>query len=175
MLALGFGLCTVCTRLLRSHESSLHQTRRAPHLRRSHERHGPHRLAARMGAGRRGAGHPDHRKRAGWWLCTRRWSADWPRIVDALDKGTGAFSHGQTYQGHPLACAAALEVQRIIREDGLVENVRKMGQLLSDLLRQRLSQHPNVGDIRGRGLFWGVSQNQSKYMGGRSMLILYAD
>ena len=79
------------------------------------------------------------------------------RVVTALDNGTGAFVHGQTYQGHPVACAAALEVQRIIREQGLVENVRRMGKILSSRLKQRLVGHPHVGDIRGRGLFWGVS------------------
>lgn len=79
------------------------------------------------------------------------------RVVDALDKGTGAFSHGQTYQGHPIACAAALEVQKVIREENLVDNVRKMGIIMESLLRKRLGSHPHVGDIRGRGLFWGVS------------------
>lgn len=79
------------------------------------------------------------------------------RVVDALDKGTGAFSHGQTYQGHPIACAAALEVQKVIREERLVDNVREMGGLMGCLLRNRLGRHPHVGDIRGRGLFWGVS------------------
>lgn len=78
------------------------------------------------------------------------------RVVTALDNGTGAFAHGQTYQGHPVACAAALEVQRIIREQGLVENVRRMGKILSSQLKQRLVGHPHVGDIRGRGLFWGI-------------------
>jgi len=79
------------------------------------------------------------------------------RVVNALEQGTGAFSHGQTYQGHPVACAAALEVQRIIREHGLLANVRQMGTLLETLLKQKLGNHPHVGDIRGRGLFWGVS------------------
>jgi adenosylmethionine-8-amino-7-oxononanoate aminotransferase len=78
------------------------------------------------------------------------------RIVDALRGGSGAFSHGQTYQGHPVACAAAAAVQRIMRDQKLVENVAKMGPLLEQLLRQKLGDHPNVGDIRGRGLFWGV-------------------
>ena len=45
------------------------------------------------------------------------------RIVRALAEGSGGFLHGQTYQAHPVACAAALEVQRIIREDDLVANV----------------------------------------------------
>ncbi|KAK3688418.1 pyridoxal phosphate-dependent transferase [Podospora appendiculata] len=78
------------------------------------------------------------------------------RVVGALEKGTSAFVHGHTYQGHPAGCAAALEVQRIIREEGLLENVRQMGDLLEKRLRAQLAGHPNVGDIRGRGLFWGV-------------------
>lgn len=66
------------------------------------------------------------------------------------------FVHGHTYQGHPAGCAAALEVQRIIRADNLLSNVQAMGSLLSKRLRERLGGHPNVGDIRGRGLFWGI-------------------
>ena len=65
--------------------------------------------------------------------------------------------HGHTYQGHPIAVATALEVQRIIREENLVENVREMGFVLEDLLKKRLGSHPHVGDIRGKGLLWGVS------------------
>ena len=64
--------------------------------------------------------------------------------------------HGQTYQCHPISCAAALEVQKIIREEKLLQNVTAMGTLLSARLRELLSGHPNVGDIRGRGLFWGI-------------------
>jgi adenosylmethionine-8-amino-7-oxononanoate aminotransferase len=79
------------------------------------------------------------------------------RIVRVLEKGSGTFSHGQTYQGHPIACAVALETQRVLKEEKLVENAREMGRLLERLLKERLSDHPNVGDIRGRGLFWGVS------------------
>ncbi|KAI9845891.1 MAG: hypothetical protein M1837_004426 [Sclerophora amabilis] len=77
------------------------------------------------------------------------------KVVNALDKGTG-FVHGHTYQGHALSCAAALEVQRIVREDNLVENVCRMGNYLAKSLRVKLWDHPNVGDIRGRGLFWGI-------------------
>jgi adenosylmethionine-8-amino-7-oxononanoate aminotransferase len=78
-------------------------------------------------------------------------------VVQVLEKGTGAFSHGQTYQGHPISCAAALEVQRVIREENLVENVREMGLIMEKLLKRRLGGHPYIGDIRGKGLFWGVS------------------
>jgi adenosylmethionine-8-amino-7-oxononanoate aminotransferase len=78
------------------------------------------------------------------------------RVANALSSGTGAFAHGHTYQGHPVSCAAALEVQRIIREDRLVDNVARQGELLGRLLQQEIGSHPHVGDVRGRGLFWGI-------------------
>lgn len=77
-------------------------------------------------------------------------------IVQTLDKGTGVFRHGQTYQGHPISCAAALAVQKIIKEQDLLVNVREMGSYLENELHKRLGNHPHVGDIRGKGLFWGV-------------------
>lgn len=78
------------------------------------------------------------------------------RIVRALANGSGGFLHGQTYQAHPVACAAALEVQRIIQEDDLVANVQAMGQRLGEGLQERFGNHNHVGDIRGRGLFWAL-------------------
>ncbi|MDE2008262.1 MAG: aspartate aminotransferase family protein [Rhodospirillales bacterium] len=78
------------------------------------------------------------------------------RIVQALHGGSGGFMHGQTYQAHPVACAAALEVQRIIREDNLLENVRAMGARLETALTERFGNHRHVGDVRGRGLFWAI-------------------
>ena len=78
------------------------------------------------------------------------------RIVQALANGSGGFLHGQTYQAHPVACAAALEVQRIIREDNLLANVQTMGKRLEAALTERFGNHRHVGDIRGRGLFWAI-------------------
>ena len=78
------------------------------------------------------------------------------RIVDAIRAGSGAFLHGHTYQAHPVACAAALEVQRIIRGDNLLANVRAMGAKLEASLTERFGNHRHVGDIRGRGLFWAI-------------------
>ncbi len=78
------------------------------------------------------------------------------RIVQALANGSGGFLHGQTYQAHPVACAAALEVQRIIREDNLLANVQAMGKHLEAALVDRFGNHRHVGDIRGRGLFWAI-------------------
>jgi adenosylmethionine-8-amino-7-oxononanoate aminotransferase len=78
------------------------------------------------------------------------------RIVQALASGSGGFLHGQTYQAHPVACAAALEVQRVIRDDGLLDNVRAMGARLEAALTERFGNHRHVGDVRGRGLFWAL-------------------
>jgi adenosylmethionine-8-amino-7-oxononanoate aminotransferase len=47
-------------------------------------------------------------------------------------------------------------VQRIIKRDGVLDNVKAMGRCLEFELRQQLSRLPYVGDIRGRGLFWAV-------------------
>jgi adenosylmethionine-8-amino-7-oxononanoate aminotransferase len=78
------------------------------------------------------------------------------RVVDALRDGSGAFQHGHTYLAHPMACAAALAVQRVIREDNLLERVRLMGDLLEQRLTERFGNHRHVGDIRGRGLFRAI-------------------
>ncbi|WP_186078944.1 aspartate aminotransferase family protein [Burkholderia gladioli] len=78
------------------------------------------------------------------------------RIYDAIVGGTGFFQHGHTYIGHATACAAALEVQRVIADEGLLDNVRERGEQLRAQLRERFADHQAVGDVRGRGLFVGV-------------------
>ncbi|KAH6644540.1 omega-amino acid-pyruvate aminotransferase [Boeremia exigua] len=80
------------------------------------------------------------------------------KVSDAFEfgPGSGAFSHGHTFQNYPLACAAGLEVQKIIQEENLLQNVKEKGARLSKLLKKRLGRHPNVADIRGAGLFWGI-------------------
>ena len=78
------------------------------------------------------------------------------RIVDALRDGSGAFQHGHTYLAHPVACAAALAVQQVIQDDGLLARVRQQGDLLDQRLTERFGNHPHIGDIRGRGLFRGI-------------------
>jgi adenosylmethionine-8-amino-7-oxononanoate aminotransferase len=78
------------------------------------------------------------------------------KIVDAMSAGSGFFQHGHTYLGHPVACAAALAVQRVIERDGLLARVRERGRRFEHLLHERFGDHPHVGDIRGRGLFWGL-------------------
>ena len=77
-------------------------------------------------------------------------------IADALKLGSGGFQHGHTYLGHPIACAAALAVQKTLRSDNLLAAVSRQGQRLMAGLEAKLGQHPNVGDIRGRGLLQGI-------------------
>ncbi|MGK9235634.1 aspartate aminotransferase family protein [Inquilinus limosus] len=78
------------------------------------------------------------------------------RIFDAFAQGSGFFQHGHTYTGHPMACAAGLAVQEVIRGERLLDNVAAMGARLARRLGERFGNHPQVGDIRGRGLFLGV-------------------
>ena len=78
------------------------------------------------------------------------------KIFSAIREGSGFFQHGHTYMGHPVACAAALEVQHVIEDEDLLANVRRQGHNLQRALTQNLAEHPHVGDIRGRGLFQAV-------------------
>ncbi len=77
-------------------------------------------------------------------------------IYQTILKGTGFFQHGHTYLAHATACAAALAVQKEIEERALLNNINHMGKELEIALRERLGDHPHIGDIRGRGLFWGI-------------------
>lgn len=84
------------------------------------------------------------------------------KIVAAMSSGSGFFQHGHTYLGHAVACAAALAVQKVIARDGLLAQVRESGARLEGLLRAALGAQPNIGDIRGRGLFWGIELVQDR-------------
>jgi adenosylmethionine-8-amino-7-oxononanoate aminotransferase len=77
-------------------------------------------------------------------------------VHDAVANGSGALMHGQTYNAHPVGCAAALAVQRVIATEELLGRVREAGERLSDLLVARFGNHPHIGDIRGRGLLQAI-------------------
>jgi adenosylmethionine-8-amino-7-oxononanoate aminotransferase len=72
-----------------------------------------------------------------------------------LDEPPG-FVHGFTYSHHVVGAAVAGEVLRILEDEGLVEASAAKGERLQALLHARLGNHPNVGEIRGRGLLVGV-------------------
>jgi adenosylmethionine-8-amino-7-oxononanoate aminotransferase len=74
------------------------------------------------------------------------------RVYAAFASGSGGFINGHTYSAHAVACAAALAVQQVIREDGLLSRVREAGRHLRARLAERFARHPCIGDVRGRGL-----------------------
>jgi len=61
-------------------------------------------------------------------------------------------SHGGTYGGNAVACAAAVATIQVMRDERLIENAAAMGDVLMSGLRQLQKQHPEIGDVRGRGL-----------------------
>jgi taurine--2-oxoglutarate transaminase len=72
------------------------------------------------------------------------------------------FSHGATYAGHALGCAAALSVIPIYQEDNLVENSERMGKYLLEKSLELKEKHACVGDVRGLGLFVGLELVKNK-------------
>ncbi len=85
----------------------------------------------------------------GAMLCSRK-------IYEAIESGSGFFQHGHTYLGHPTAAAAGVAVVNAMLDRKLIPRVQTQGSKLMAALHSQFGQHPNVGDIRGRGLFQGV-------------------
>jgi adenosylmethionine-8-amino-7-oxononanoate aminotransferase len=83
------------------------------------------------------------------------------RVVEAFERGSGAFMHGFTYQAHPVSAAAGNAVLDYIESRKLFDRVNLAGKNLRDAL-DSLQSHPNVGDIRGLGLFLGVEFVKNK-------------
>jgi adenosylmethionine-8-amino-7-oxononanoate aminotransferase len=77
------------------------------------------------------------------------------KVVEAFDRGTGAFQHGFTYQAHPVATAAGNAVLDFIESQRLFERVPSTAQQLRSHMKQ-LESHPHVGEIRGLGLLLGI-------------------
>lgn len=80
-------------------------------------------------------------------------------IWEVLRQGSatlGAFSHGYTYSGHPIGAAVALANINLIESEGLVEKAKENGAYLHQKLNEHLADHPNVGEISGKGLLAGI-------------------
>jgi adenosylmethionine-8-amino-7-oxononanoate aminotransferase len=77
------------------------------------------------------------------------------RVVEAFERGSGAFMHGFTYQAHPVSTAAGNAVLDYLESHKLFDRVNPVGENLRGALGP-LQSHWNVGDIRGRGLLLGV-------------------
>jgi adenosylmethionine-8-amino-7-oxononanoate aminotransferase len=77
------------------------------------------------------------------------------RVVEAFERGSGAFTHGFTYQAHPVSTAAGNAVLDYLEAHRLFESVNAAGQNLRDALSP-LQSHANVGEVRGLGLLLGI-------------------
>ena len=77
-------------------------------------------------------------------------------IYLAIEAGSGFFQHGHTYLGHPAACAGAHAVVTTLLDEQLIGRVKDQGRKLMTELQSRFAEHPHIGDIRGRGLFFGM-------------------
>ena len=115
--------------------------------------------------------------RTGEWFCVNHWgvvpdimtlakgltSAYIPLSATIVRKPIADFSeednlfcHGQTYANHPLGCAAGLAAIEEYERLDLISRARKMGEVLRKRLTELKDDHPSVGDVRGKGLFWGI-------------------
>ena len=83
-------------------------------------------------------------------------------VIRIIKDGSGTLWNGHTYMSHAIATAGALAVQQVIEEENLLSNVRTRGDQLREGLQTRLGQHPHVGDLRGRGLFWTAELVQDR-------------
>jgi len=81
------------------------------------------------------------------------------------------FPGGLTYAGHPLACASAIASIEAFREEGVVENAALMGDWFANAFGGLQARHPSIGEVRGRGCFWGLELVKSRET--REMLVPY--
>lgn len=84
------------------------------------------------------------------------------QIADTFTSSAGGFAHGHTYGGHASACAAGVAVIETITEQNMLTKVRDKGAEFGALLASNFADHPSVGDIRGRGLFWAIEFVEDK-------------
>lgn len=81
------------------------------------------------------------------------------RVWKVLEQGTdenGPIGHGWTYSAHPIGAAAGVANLKLIDELDLVRNAGEVGAYLKKTMTEALSDHPNVGDIRGEGMLCAV-------------------
>jgi adenosylmethionine-8-amino-7-oxononanoate aminotransferase len=78
------------------------------------------------------------------------------KVLEAYRSGTGEFTHGFTYSGHPLSCFIGLQVFRYMTDHGLFQRTAQIGGYLHEQLEELMGRHAIIGDVRGRGLLAGL-------------------
>lgn len=115
--------------------------------------------------------------RAGEWFAVDRWGVTPDLIAFAKGSNSGyvplggvviseriaatfadrVYPGGLTYSGHPLACAAVVASIGAMRDEGIVDNARRVGaEVLGPGLLELAERHPSVGEVRGLGVFWAL-------------------
>ncbi len=82
--------------------------------------------------------------------------------VERIRQKLGDFNHGGTFSHHTVGAAAGLATLNIIHNENLIANSAEMGTYLGQKLYHTFSEHPHIGDIRGKGLFWGLEFVQDR-------------
>lgn len=83
-------------------------------------------------------------------------------IVEAIERGSGALAHGFTYNGHPLAVRAAQAVFAILRKKELGSRAATLEKTMRGELEKLQKHCRSIGDVRGKGLLWGVEFVQER-------------
>lgn len=78
------------------------------------------------------------------------------RVVEAFRNGSGEFTHGFTFSGHPLSCFIGLKVFEYMQAHGLFRRPAQLGAYLHERLEGLREAHPSLGEIRGQGLLAGL-------------------
>jgi taurine--2-oxoglutarate transaminase len=66
------------------------------------------------------------------------------------------FSHGHTYEAHPLTLAPAIAAINEYKRLNLIDRANTIGEYLGKKLHALKAKHPSIGEVRGIGLFWAV-------------------
>lgn len=76
-------------------------------------------------------------------------------VLEAIFSGPGSFAASQSHSGHPVGMAAGLAILDYMDKHDILDHTAKMGEYLGQRLKELLT-HPTVGDVRGKGLMWGL-------------------
>jgi 4-aminobutyrate aminotransferase len=110
--------------------------------------------------------------RTGRWWAVEHWNVEPDILLSAKGIASGLplgammarrsvmtwqpGSHGNTFGGNPVSCAAALATIDVIEQEGLLQHAAEIGEYLMDALAEIQVRHPTIGDVRGKGLMVGV-------------------